>query len=140
MRDFFDSSSFMGAHPVIFAGDQRQILPITKQNTLASALANDIKSSSAFSQFRVFNLTAPKRNAGDPDYSASVDAVGCGTAPGPLPVDHRGYEHDVFVPAGVDILDGEDGEEQLRQFVHPRLESGAASTCRRRQLAAAAAL
>jgi ATP-dependent DNA helicase PIF1 len=130
MRDVMGVNEFMGGHPCVFAGDQRQILPVTKQNSLAAALTNDIKRSPLFRNFTVFRLTAPMRNAADAEYSRAIDDIGNGIAAGPLSPDSRGSEHFVYVPDGVDVWDASNEENltRLQKFVHPNLERGEEST------------
>jgi len=130
MHDVTGNTAFMGGVPCIFGGDQRQILPITQQNSVAAALSVDIKGSRLWRNFRVFKLQGFMRNRGDPEYAADVDNVGNGIAAGPLPVGVRGNAHGVYVPEGVRLLDGVDDAavDELLAFVHPNLEDGASST------------
>lgn len=117
--------------PLCVAGDIRQTLPITKENSLGSAIANDLRRDPDWIQhMRVFRLHAPMRNREDPEFAATVDAIGNGVADGPLPVEARGDEHAVYIPDGVHIIEGSDAAamEELRRFVHPDLERGAEST------------
>ena len=120
----------MGGRPVIVAGDQRQTLPITPQNSAAAAVASDIKRNPLWQNFKVFKLTAPMRGALDPDYCARVDSIGNGVGEGPRSADDRGDDHDVYVPDGVRVIHGDDddGLQQLCDFVHPRLHLGAEYT------------
>ena len=130
MRDMRGNVLFMGGVPCVFGGDQRQILPITQQNSVAAALSVDIKGSSRWRHFKVFRLRAFMRNRGDPEYAGSVDNIGNGIAPGPYSVDERGDAHGVYVPEGVRLMEGVDDAavDALLRFVHPNLEDGPSST------------
>jgi hypothetical protein len=124
MCELRQNTAFMGGVPCIFAGDQRQCLPITRDNSIAAAVANDVKSNPLFKQFRVFRLTQPMRNAADPGFCRDVDDIGNGVAAGPLPPAERLDEHFVYVPEGVELLPGTDDAARARllQFVHPNLD------------------
>ena len=117
--------------PLCLAGDIRQTLPITKGNTLADAIRNDIRRDPDWIRhLKVFQLHEPMRNRRDPEYAASIDNIGNGVGEGPLPVDARADEHHVYVPPGVRVIDGFDevAMQTLRDLVHPHLHRGAAYT------------
>lgn len=109
------------------AGDIRQTLPITTENTLDAAIRNDIRRDPGWrSNLKVFTLHEPMRNRADPEFAAAVDAIGNGVADGPLPVERRGDAHHVYIPRGVRIIEGsgEEAMRELRALAHPHLERG----------------
>jgi len=67
-----------GGKVFVGLGDFRQVAPVVKNAGPSACFDASIRSSYLWPAFRVLPLTAPIRNAADPEYSAWVDYVGEG--------------------------------------------------------------
>ena len=78
LRSVTSSDRAFGDKVLIGIGDFRQVAPVVKGGGVTATLNASIKSSSLWKFFCHFHLTAPQRNAMDPEFSAFVDSVGDG--------------------------------------------------------------
>jgi hypothetical protein len=67
-----------GGKVFVGLGDFRQVAPVVKSAAASATFDASIRSSPIWSTFHVLRLTAPIRNASDPEYSAWVDQIGDG--------------------------------------------------------------
>jgi len=65
-----------GGKVFVSLGDFHQVTPVVKNAGPSACFDTSIRSSYLWPAFRVLPLTAPIRNATDPEYSAWVDYVG----------------------------------------------------------------
>ena len=70
-----------GGKIVILLGDFRQTCPVVHGGSQADVIDASIKSSPLWHLFQVFPLTAPIRNADDPEFALWVDNIGDGAGP-----------------------------------------------------------
>ena len=76
LRDLKGSELPFGGIKFLGVGDFRQVAPVVKGQNRTGVLESSIKSSHLWSHFKVLKLSAPVRNATDPEFSAWVDSIG----------------------------------------------------------------
>lgn len=69
-----------GGKAVVAIGDFRQVAPVVKGGGPTACFMASILSSSLWKHFRIHQLTAPMRNASDPEFADFVDSVGENTS------------------------------------------------------------
>ena len=70
-----------GGKVIILLGDFRQTCPVIRGGSRAQVVQASIRSSPLWNLFQVCRLTAPIRNAQDPEFADFVDAIGDGAGP-----------------------------------------------------------
>lgn len=103
LRETMENNAPFGGTVFVLLGDFRQTCPVVRRGSRAQVVDASIKSSPLWSNFTVMRLTAPIRNAADPEFADFVDAIGDGAGP----------------EVSLDMLERTDTAEELISFVFP---------------------
>src|SRR4051794_18595752 len=80
LRSLTGCSLPFGRKLVVGVGDFHQVAPVVKNGGPTAALDASIRSSHLWDSFVVLGLTAPIRNASEPEFSSWVDSIGEGSS------------------------------------------------------------
>jgi len=102
-RKIMGNSLPFGGKIIILLGDFRQTCPVIRGGSHTDIVDASIKSSPLWHLFKVWPLTAPIRNADDPDCASWIDNIGDGAGP----------------EVNMNFIDSISTAEDLVNFVYP---------------------
>jgi ATP-dependent DNA helicase PIF1 len=81
LRDITGRNAPFGNKIIILVGDFRQCCPVIRNGTRADVVDASLISSHLWPLFSIRRLSAPIRNASDPEFAQFVDSIGDGSGP-----------------------------------------------------------